>query len=165
MNIKLKHVVLLIAGIALTATACMKNVSSSNNAQAQFNTDTKLIQDYLTGHGITAQQDSVYSIFYRIDSMGTGISPKIGDTIQVTYTGRLLNDSIFQKTDSVVTFLLNQNIIPAWQICVPKIKSGGGITIYSQSYYGYGNAAQPGIPANSVLIFDVQLHNVKPGIH
>ncbi len=162
MRMSMKHLALLLAGIALTATACMKNTSSSNSVQDQYNTDTKLIQNYLTSHGITAQQDSSTGIFYRIDSMGTGINPQLGDTIQVKYIGKLLTDSIFQKVDTAVTFILNQGLIPAWQICIPKIKAGGGIDIYSQSYFGFGGVAQQGIPANSVLIFNVQLLNVKP---
>lgn len=165
MRMRMKHLALLLAGIALTATACLKSTNTSNTVQDQYNTDTKLIQDYLTSHVITAQQDSLSGIFYRIDSIGTGINPKPGDTIQVKYTGKLLTDSIFQKMDTAVTFILNQGLIPAWQICIPKIKAGGGIDIYSQSYFGFGGVAQQGIPANSVLIFNVQLLNVRPIPH
>lgn len=164
MRMSMKHLALLLAGIALTATACLKSTNTSNSVQEQYNTDTKLIQDYLTNHAITAQQDSS-GIFYKIDSMGTGINPKLGDTIQVKYIGKLLTDSIFQKVDTAITFILSQGLIPAWQICIPKINAGGGIDIYSQSYFGFGGVAQQGIPANSVLIFNVQLLNVRPVKH
>jgi FKBP-type peptidyl-prolyl cis-trans isomerase FkpA len=52
-------------------------------------------------------------------------------------------------------------LIVGWQKGLPLISSGGKITLYIPPSLGYGSAAAGSIPANSILIFDIELISVS----
>ncbi len=118
--------------------------------------ETAAIQTYLDSNSINATKHCS-GLFYIIDSLGTGVSPDACNGVSVTYTGRLTDGSVFDAGSIVIG--LNQ-VIPGWTNGLPLIKSGGGIRLFIPPSLGYGGQAQPGIPAHSILIFDVQLHAV-----
>ena len=157
-------VALLFIGMLFFQTSC-KKAPQGYNAKAQFNTDTKLIQNYLSQHNLTAQQDPATEIFFHIDSLGSGISPAINDTVSVIYSGILLNGTTVVSSDTVQTGPLIASSTPylynSWSICLPFIKVGGGITIYAQSFFSLQDQGTLVVPANSVLIFHVNLVAVK----
>jgi FKBP-type peptidyl-prolyl cis-trans isomerase len=96
--------------------------------------------------------------------VGTGATAAATSTITATYTGALANNGvIFQSSlDSGQPFTtaLNQ-VIPGWQSAIPGMKVGGTRRMMIPAQYAYGAASQPGIPANSDLVFDVTLLAVK----
>ncbi|MBK8706215.1 MAG: FKBP-type peptidyl-prolyl cis-trans isomerase [Saprospiraceae bacterium] len=53
------------------------------------------------------------------------------------------------------------SLIKGWQIGLPLLKEGGRGTFFLPSELGYGDNPRPGIPANAVLIFDIDLVDVK----
>jgi FKBP-type peptidyl-prolyl cis-trans isomerase len=80
--------------------------------------------------------------------------------VSVNYVGKLTNDTIFdQTTTSPASFFLGQTI-PGWIKGVSLIRAGGRITLFLPPSLGYGNVAIGPIPANSILIFDVDLLTV-----
>ena len=48
-----------------------------------------------------------------------------------------------------------------WQAAIPLIAPGGSITLYLPSSLAYGARAQNGTPANSILIFKIDLIRVN----
>ena len=119
------------------------------------------LQNWLTSQGISAVRDNS-GLFYKIDSSGAGASPQVCKTFVATYSGTFLDGGVFDSNSSGTTFLLGQ-LVAGWQIGLPKIKSGGGITLYVPPSLGYGDRAQLDqngsvrIPANSYLIFYIHL--------
>lgn len=95
---------------------------------------------------------------------GTGEEVKKGDTLTFDYTGALAKDgTIFQSSlDSgqPITYSLN-DLIPGWQEGIPGMKVGGKRRLLIPAAQGYGSAEQPGIPANSDLVFDITVHEKK----
>lgn len=95
---------------------------------------------------------------------GTGDEIKKGDTLKFDYTGALAKDgTIFQSsldTGQPITYSLN-DLIPGWQEGIPGMKVGGKRRLLIPAAQGYGSAEQPGIPANSDLVFDITVHE-KP---
>ncbi len=164
-----RYVVLtvLLGGTLFYPASCKKE-PQGYNAQAQFNKDTKLIQNYLSQNHLTAQQDPATEIYYHIDSPGSGISPAIGDTVSVIYTALLLNGTVVASADTAETGPLIASTTPylynSWSICLPFIKSGGGITIYAQSFFSLQDEGTLAVPANSVILFHVNLVAVKKAI-
>jgi FKBP-type peptidyl-prolyl cis-trans isomerase FkpA len=73
----------------------------------------------------------------------------------VKYTGRLTNGSVFDSSTGA-TFAL-ANLITGWQQGIPYIGKGGKITLYLPPSLGYGSQASGSIPANSILIFEIEL--------
>ena len=126
---------------------------------AQYQVDSTLIEDYLLTNDSIAEFDSTYGIFYHILEPGSDYHPSLTSVVTVQYKGMLLDSTtVFGQTeeDETVQFLLG-NLISGWQIGLQKIGSEGKIILYLPSVYGYGESESESIPANSVLIFDIDL--------
>ena len=96
---------------------------------------------------------------------GTGEEVKPGDTITAHYTGALVkNGIIFQSSHDMgkpATFSLNQ-VIQGWTEGVPGMKVGGTRRIIIPAAMAYGDRSPaPNIPANSDLVFDIDLVAIK----
>lgn len=100
---------------------------------------------------------------YKITQAGTGKQPQADSTVRVHYTGKLVNGTVFDSSverGEPIEFPLNQ-VIPGWTEGLQLMKEGGKATLYIPSYLAYADQEIPGIPANSTLIFDVELLEVK----
>ena len=122
------------------------------------------VQAYLTTNSITATQHPS-GFFYKINQAGTGQAiVNLCSVISVKYAGRLTNGTYFDPTTAGTTssasFALGQ-VIVGWQKGMPLISSGGKITLYIPPSLGYGSKATGSIPANSILIFDIELVSVS----
>lgn len=96
--------------------------------------------------------------------VGTGAIAKDGDTVTVNYIGVLAatGDGFDNSYDrgQAATFPLNQ-VIEGWQKGIPGMKEGGKRRLYIPAAQAYGEASpSPLIPANSDLVFDVELIKV-----
>ena len=106
-----------------------------------------------------------------IDSkVGTGASPKTGQTCVMHYTGWLYeNGAKGKKFDSSVDRgqpfefpIGTHRVIPGWDEGVATMKVGGKRTLIIPPQLGYGERGAGGvIPPNATLIFDVELLGVK----
>jgi peptidylprolyl isomerase len=106
-----------------------------------------------------------------IDSkVGTGASPKAGQTCVMHYTGWLYeNGAKGKKFDSSVDrgepfeFPIGRGqVIAGWDEGVATMKVGGKRTLIIPAALGYGARGAGGvIPPNATLIFDVELLGVK----
>ena len=102
---------------------------------------------------------------YEVVTDGTGATPKDGDTVKVHYTGTLTNGSKFDSSvdrGQPVEIPVN-GVIPGWTEALKMMKAGSKWKLYIPAKLAYGPQTRPGIPANSVLLFDVELIDVKPG--
>lgn len=93
--------------------------------------------------------------------VGTGEEVKPGATITAHYTGALCkNGIIFQSSfdfGDPITFELDQ-VIAGWTRGVPGMKVGGTRRLVIPAEQAYGAASpSPNIPANSDLVFDIDL--------
>ena len=123
--------------------------------------DDQLIQGYLFANNINAIK-SPTGLYYFMTVEGTGVSPTLASTVEVKYTGYLLDDTVFDQTATGKTFSSPlSGLITGWQIGIPLMKKGGKSTFFIPSALGYGNQAIGPIPANSVLVFDIELIDVK----
>lgn len=93
--------------------------------------------------------------------VGTGDEVPAGATITAHYTGALVNDgTIFQSSHDFgrpISFGLSQ-VIKGWTDGVPGMKVGGVRRLVIPAEQAYGaNSPAPNIPANSDLVFDIEL--------
>ena len=97
---------------------------------------------------------------------GTGKTPAKGDTITVQYTGWLTNGTQFDSSRSrgqPATFQIGVGaVIAGWDEGVITMKVGGKRKLIVPPDLGYGNQAQGAIPANSTLVFEVELLSTAP---
>ena len=96
---------------------------------------------------------------------GEGEEIQDGQTAVVHYIGTLVDGTVF---DSSLTrgepfeFSLGAGqVIQGWDIGVRGMKVGEQRRLIVPPTYGYGNRVVGPIPANSVLIFDVELLEIK----
>jgi len=102
--------------------------------------------------------------------VGTGATPKTGQTCVMHYTGWLYqNGAKGQKFDSSVDRgqpfefpIGTRRVIAGWDEGVATMKVGGKRTLIIPAKLGYGARGAGGaIPPNATLIFDVELLGVK----
>ena len=138
--------------------ACTKQVSADKiNAvdQPQLQNDIIILDDYLASKSIVAIEDPS-GLRYVITKAGDDKRPCLESQVTVKYAGRLLNGAGFDASVNPISFPLN-SLILGWQIGFPNFGKGTKATLYIPSGFGYGTIVQPKIPANSNLIFDIEL--------
>lgn len=118
--------------------------------------DAKM-QAYITANNITATKHAS-GLYYQIIAPGAGATPTINSTVQATYTGKFTNNTTFDS--GTESFPLNR-VIEGWQIGIPLISKGGKIKLIIPPSLGYGPCDNRTIRGNSVLVFDVELLDVK----
>jgi peptidylprolyl isomerase len=98
--------------------------------------------------------------------VGTGATPKPGQTVAVQYTGTLENGTKFDSSrDRGVPFefpLAAGQVIKGWDEGLSTMKVGGRRQLIIPPELGYGASGAGGvIPPNATLIFDVELVGIK----
>jgi len=132
----------------------------------QKETDAKLVSDFLTKARLTNIQRTPSGLTYAVTTPGTGPQPVRGDSVQVRYTGKLLNGKEFDSnTADGILFPVGMGmVIPGWDEGILRLKKGDKATFVIPSTLAYGEQGVPGsIPPNSVLTFEVELVNVRKG--
>lgn len=103
-------------------------------------------------------------LLYQVEKEGTGDVPKDSDTVVVNYKGTLIDGSEFDNSytrGEPLSFRLD-GVIPGWTEGLKHVKKGGKIKLVIPPQLAYGKNGVPGIPANSTLVFDVELLDIKP---
>ncbi|HIF9059044.1 TPA: FKBP-type peptidyl-prolyl cis-trans isomerase [Photobacterium damselae] len=102
-------------------------------------------------------------LMYKIEKEGTGPKPVATDTVEVHYKGTLIDGTEFDssyKRNQTATFPLNQ-VIPGWTEGVQLMPVGSKFEFVIPPQLAYGSQANPSIPANSTLVFQVELVGIK----
>jgi peptidylprolyl isomerase len=95
--------------------------------------------------------------------VGDGATVKSGDTVSVNYTGWLEDGTKFDSSidrGQPSEFTLGQ-VIPGWNEGLVGMKVNGTRLLVIPPSLGYGSTANGPIPANSTLLFEVQLVSIK----
>ena len=99
---------------------------------------------------------------------GTGAELKLGDCISVHYRLSLADgtqvssNNTFEDLGQPIAFeLIEGGLIDGWTAGLPGMREGGYRRLHVPAALAYGDTAQPGIPANSDLIFDVELVKIE----
>ncbi|MDE6079552.1 MAG: FKBP-type peptidyl-prolyl cis-trans isomerase [Duncaniella sp.] len=101
---------------------------------------------------------------YEVLQEGDGEMPTAEDQVEVHYTGKLLDGTVFDSSvdrGNPVTFGVTQ-VIPGWVEALQLMKAGSKWRLFIPSQLAYGPNGVPGSPIgpNSTLIFDVELLKV-----
>lgn len=104
----------------------------------------------------------------KIFNPGTGDFPAPGDMVTAHYTGKLLDGTIFDSSvqrKTPFSFEVGTGqVIKGWDEGFQLLKKGAVATMIIPAELAYGTRQMGTIPANSVLIFDVELLEIKPGL-
>jgi FKBP-type peptidyl-prolyl cis-trans isomerase FklB len=101
---------------------------------------------------------------YKVLKEGTGKIPKSTDKVSVHYKGTLIDGTEFDssyKRKEPTTFPVT-GVIPGWTEALQLMKVGSKWQLFVPSKLAYGErAAGPNIGPNSVLIFEIELLEIK----
>jgi peptidylprolyl isomerase len=105
---------------------------------------------------------------YTITTRGCGPQAHAGDQVKVHYTGKLTNDTVFDSSvrrNQPFEFKLGKHqVIKGWDEGIALLHVGDKATLVIPPALGYGAQASGKIPANSTLVFDVELLDLKEGL-
>ncbi len=133
------------AGLAVVALFFIYDISGSTMSAAS---------PAATTTGLVVQDETV----------GAGAEAKAGSLVSVNYTGKLENGTVFDTSvgKAPIQFPLGQGyVIKGWELGLLGMKVGGKRLLIIPPDMAYGDKATGPIPANSTLIFEVELVGVK----
>ncbi len=118
------------------------------------------------GEPVTVEPTATASGLKYVDYVaGSGTTAESGKTVVVHYTGYLTNGFKFDSSldrDSALEFHLgNGEMIKGWDVGIVGMKVGGKRKLIIPPAMGYGGSDYGPIPGNSVLVFDIELLEVK----
>ena len=101
--------------------------------------------------------------YEKLKTGGSGISPSLEDVINADFHGTLLDGSVFwssiENGEPLVVTLAQ--LIPGCQKAISLMEVGDSWKLFIHPDLAYGTAGRPGIPSNSLLIFEVSLHSIE----
>ncbi|GAB3794348.1 hypothetical protein GCM10028819_07770 [Spirosoma humi] len=145
---------LAVVGCQQADRPCTEPVVSTKAPQEE----TVLLKQYIDANHIPAKADD-RGFYYTIESPGSGNKPTACSNVTVNYSGKLTNGKTFDSA-SGISFTLNQLIV-GWQEGIPLLAPGGSIVLYLPPSLAYGSQEQGEIPANSILVFKIDLVKVN----
>jgi len=102
---------------------------------------------------------------YEIVKAGTGPYPRPGQVVIADYTGRLVDDRVFDRTDNEPLHMQIGLLMPGLNEGLQKINKGGELKLYVPPALGYGDedssSVISSVPADSVLIYDIHLLDIQ----
>ncbi|APC10093.1 MULTISPECIES: FKBP-type peptidyl-prolyl cis-trans isomerase, partial [Providencia] len=134
----------------------MKEESASNEKKG-----AEYREKYAKEKGVVKTKSG---LLYKIEKEGTGAKPKADETVVVHYKGSLIDGTEFDSSytrNEPLTIPLN-SVIKGWTEGLVNLKKGGKMQLVIPADLAYGENGVPGIPANSTLVFDVELLDIKP---
>lgn len=121
----------------------------------------KFLEDNAKREGV---KTTASGLQYEIVTKAEGAQPKATDVVSVHYEGRLTDGKVFDSSiqrGSPIDLPVS-GVIPGWVEALQLMHVGEKAKLYIPSELAYGaQSPSPAIPANSVLVFDLELLSIK----
>lgn len=121
----------------------------------------KFLEDNGKREGVVTTKSGLQ---YEVVKKADGPQPKATDVVTVHYEGKLTDGTVFDSSiqrGSPIDLPVN-GVIPGWVEALQLMHVGEKIKLYIPSELAYGaQSPSPTIPANSVLVFDLELLAIK----
>ncbi|HEX2617460.1 MAG TPA: FKBP-type peptidyl-prolyl cis-trans isomerase [Flavobacteriales bacterium] len=140
--------------------------TAKENAEAEER--LKAGQEWLAENGKrTGVTTTASGLQYEVITMGTGPTPAPTDEVEVNYRGTLTDghefDSSYKRGQPAKFPVQSQGMIAGWGEALQLMPVGSKWKVYIPSGLGFGAQAQGNdIPANSVLVFELELLKILP---
>ena len=155
MQTNLTTTVLLAATLGIMAACVSSDPAGPSDVVCD---DFLLTYGAATGDTVTASQ----GLKYIEISPGSGTVAAVGMVADVNYSGYLVSGTRFDTSCSAGTPVLrvglgSGSVIPGFDLGIRGMQPGGVRRVIVPPELGYGNVPNGPIPANSTLIFDIEL--------
>jgi len=197
---KLKNLIILLLTSSFIFSCGGDDDNENFDAAAQALKDDTALIEYLQTHYLNTEDDGIwtitngeiplmdqvavqdivkndisYKLYYLKQSEGVTFAPTRADSILTTYTGMLLDSTVFDAR-STLTWLTLTGVIDGWSYGFTNFKGGNKVVNPDESFFyedygkgilfipsglAYGNFPQITIPENSPLVFQIALKDVN----
>jgi FKBP-type peptidyl-prolyl cis-trans isomerase FklB len=102
---------------------------------------------------------------YQVLQSGDGVSPGLTDKVVTHYVGSFIDGKVFDSSverGRPAEFPVD-GVIKGWTEALQLMKEGDKWQLYVPPELGYGEKGTGPIPGNTVLVFEVELIEVKAG--
>jgi peptidylprolyl isomerase len=150
-----------------TSTAAASTTSASASATSTTTSSTPLPAALKTKPKVAIPSGAPpKSLVVKDLIKGTGPAATANSTVNVQYVGELYKggkqfDASWNDGSGQPVSLPLSGVIKGWQQGIPGMKVGGRRELIIPPGLGYGATAQSKIPANSTLVFVIDLHGVS----
>lgn len=98
-------------------------------------------------------------IYYKVLVEGNqqSATPTLRSIITAHYIGKTINGKQFDCSGDIPLACRLSDLIEGWIIAIQRMHIGDKWEVYIPAEMGYGKFSQPGIPAGSTLIFEIEL--------
>ncbi len=156
-----------LALVVISVFFIFPGLSPFRNIGASSNTASSATTHKSTSNTMTTENSNQLQV--TDETLGKGATAQKGDTVTVNYVGSLTDGKVFdasanhQNTKNGFTFTLGAGqVIKGWDEGIAGMKEGGKRKLVIPASLAYGNRAIGNvIPANSTLIFEVELLKVQ----
>ena len=147
----MRKIYLFLAILAVAITACQKDGIPEDYQ----------ITSYVTSKKLTVTEKTASGLRYIVTKANpTGAALKAGQNINVNYAGTLLSGKSFDSGN--FSFVLGGGrVIAGFDEGIAKMKVGEKATLIFPSTLGYGSSGSGPIPANSPLVFDIEVVSAR----
>ena len=154
---------LLPLAILLIATSALAEPPTSAPSTTSVRDPAAYMAGVVKQPGVVVTDSGLAYKVVHAGPMG-GAHPRLGDQVQVSYEGRLVDGSVFDssKSNGGPAVLTVGQLVPGWNEALPLMRPGDDWTLYVPPSLGYGDQQSGPIPANSVMIFRLQLMAIVP---
>ena len=152
----MKNIFLIFVSVLLILS-CSGDDNSLNNLMESED----FLKNNLSNPGVFEIESGLQ--YEKLKIGGSGISPSLEDVINADFHGTLLDGSVFwssiENGEPLVVTLAQ--LIPGCQKAISLMEVGDSWKLFIHPDLAYGTAGRPGIPSNSLLIFEVSLHSIE----
>jgi len=197
---KIKNLLITLT-IGVAIYACGKDNEEPFDAVGQALIDDAVLIEYLETHYLNEEDGGIwtidadqtplinqvetqeiteneidYKLYYLVEKEGASdVYPKKTDSVLTTYTGMLLDSTVFDSSKKLTWFSL-VSVIKGWSYGFTNYTGGTKIINPDESFYyenygegylfipsglAYGNGASSYIPSNSCLVFEITLQDIN----
>ncbi len=161
---------MLIIGLLCGATSCEKEKEETD--QRLINKKNKeageqFLKNLKSNASQNGMKETISGVLYKIETPGSGtVSPFSEDSINVSYTGKLIDGTIFEVATEVNILL--KDMVPGFREGLHLMKEGATHTLYIPYYLAYNTTQKTTYYKNktitiqpySVLIFEITLNEI-----
>lgn len=172
---------LLITLAALILASCSKD-DETDTIWAENSTEAFKKTAASAEYETIESQSKIGSIAYKVIKSGDGVTPLYTDKVKVLYTGwykivdwnkgdtfkneddiTITNKYIFDSTanrNDVPSIFPVSGVVDGFSTALQHMKVGDKWEVWIPAKLGYGAVPQQGIPANTTLVFEIELVEV-----
>lgn len=125
--------------------------------------EEKTLLEYFAKNHIKAQKTEG-GVYYTMTKKGDGATIAKGQTVSIMYTGKFLDGRTFDSNVGRNPLQVNagaRQVVAGMDEPLSIMRKGTKCTIYILSPLGYGAQQRGPIPANSTMVFDMEITDVK----